>query len=92
MFDKVCQLHYAIQVVEAAWTQQGLGTIIPNDGSQVVVDGSVTDGRPPITGATVNILISNLATIDALLTQNTNLILNQCLQGSVNPDLGIQGF
>lgn len=88
-FDKVCQLHYYTQTMLAAFTQQGLAALIPNDNTALVVDGSAQDGRPPITGASINVLIANLTTIDALLTANSNLILNQCLSGSVNPNAGV---
>jgi len=85
LFDRICQFHNFYQIALAEFQQQGLATLIPNDGTQLVVDGSASDGRPPITGATINILLANAATLDAVLTANSNLVYNQTLQGSVNP-------
>lgn len=83
--DRMTQLYYEIVSAEAAFTAQGLNSIIPNDGTAQVVDGSATDGRSPITGADVNILLSNAGSISNGFTANTNLVLNQTLKVAVNP-------
>lgn len=83
--DRAMQLYYAIGLAQQEFTAQGLNALIPNDGAQGVVDGSATDGRTPITGADVNILLANLAGVTSLFTANANLVLNQTLKASVNP-------
>jgi hypothetical protein len=91
LFDKMMQLYYYIIAVEAAWTAQGLAALIPNS-TDLIVDGSAVDGRPPITDGQVNILIANAQTVANLFTANSNLILNQTLVGSVNPQAGVSGL
>lgn len=65
------------------WNAQSVVSVIPND-SNVLVDGSATDGRAPITNAQVNVLVANLTSLVALFEASTNLILNQTVQVSVN--------
>jgi hypothetical protein len=69
---------------QQVWNSQSLVNVIPND-ANLIQDGATVaagqgDGRAPITDAQVNILISNLATLLAPFTANSNLILNQTLQ------------
>jgi hypothetical protein len=91
LFDKLMQTYYYSIAIESAWTAQGLAALIPND-SSAIVDGSAQDGRPPITGANVNILIANAQTIINLFEANSKLIFNQTLIGSVNPQTGVSGL
>lgn len=65
------------------WNGQDVVAVIPNDAS-VIVDGSASDGRAPITDAQVNVLVANLSTLVASFEASSNLVLNQCLQVSVN--------
>lgn len=88
MYDKMMQMYNYAKNIESAWTAQGLAAIIPNDPAQPVVDGSAQDGRPPLTGANVNVLIANAQTLINTFEANTNLILNQTLIGSVQPNSG----
>jgi hypothetical protein len=65
--------------VQAEWFANDLGTIIAYDNGDLVVDGSATDGRHPITGIDVNNLITRLSELttdyDAASSAKLNTIL-----------------
>lgn len=73
------------------WTAQGVAAVIPND-SNVIVDGSATDGRTPITNAQVNTLFAHISNLIAYFegasgapTNNASLQnLNQIIAVEVN--------
>lgn len=81
--DKAAAYFYAAQAFEDEWDATDMGTKIPNT-SDVVIDGSATDGRSPITGANVNGLHGHVATMIADLEANDNAKLNILLQIEVN--------
>ncbi len=82
--DLALSLYYSIQLFQQEWTQQGLAALIPNT-SDVIVDGSPNDGRPPLTNAQALIIQANLQTIMNVFSANTNLILNQGLAVACHP-------
>ena len=82
--DLALSLYYSIQLFQQEWTQQDIAAVIPND-SNLIVDGSATDGRPPMTDAQAQIVQANLQTIMNVFTANSNLILNQLLSVAVHP-------
>src|SRR5690348_15835710 len=82
--DRFMKLYYASKAASADWTAKGLGALFPND-SSLVVDGSATDGRTPITGGDVNIIVSHLNTLIADLEASSNLKRNQIDKVAVNP-------
>ncbi len=82
--DLALSLYYSIQLLEAEWTQQGIGSLVPND-SNVISDGSPGDGRPPMTNAQALIVQANLQTLMNVFSANTNLILNQSLAVACHP-------
>ena len=82
--DLALSLYYSIQLFQQEWTQQSIAAVIPND-SNLIVDGSATDGRPPMTDAQAQIVQANLQTIMNVFTANSNLILNQLLSVAVHP-------
>lgn len=78
----------SLQVLTQQWTAQDIAAIIPND-SNFVQDGSTVasgtaDGRPPITDANVNLVIANANSLIASMTANSNLLLNQWMEWTVN--------
>lgn len=81
--DKATAYYYAALAAINEWTATGMATKIPNT-ADVIVDGSATDGRSPITGAKVNGLIGHVGTMVADLEANTNQKLNVLLQIEVN--------
>lgn len=83
--DALTRFYYDDQTAADEFIAKGLATLIPNDGAQIVVDGAPADGRTQITGADVNILLANAATIKASMDATSKLILNQTLKVAVNP-------
>lgn len=81
--DEIVTAYLSMKRLLQVWTGQSVITVIPND-ANVIVDGSATDGRAPITNAQVNVLIANATTLVAAFEASANLILNQTLQVAVN--------
>lgn len=81
--DAYANLYFAAKRVAAAWSAQDIGTLIPNT-SDVIIDGSATDGRAAITGAKVNGLISACGALVTDLEANSNLKRDILLQIAVN--------
>ncbi len=86
--DAVIAAVLSMQTLVAEWNAQNINAIIPND-SNLIQDGATVasgtpDGRQPITNGQVQVLISNCASVLAVFTANSNLILNQFMQIMVN--------
>jgi hypothetical protein len=77
--DKAARYYYAAKAMLNEWAATDMGTKIPNT-SDLIVDGSATDGRGPITGANANGLKTHLETMVADLEANNNAKLNILLQ------------
>ena len=77
------RLIFSAKSIVADWNARGLSSIIPND-SSAVVDGSLTDGRPPITGAKTTNIITRALDLIADLEANNNAKINTVLQVRVN--------
>jgi hypothetical protein len=77
------------QVLVQQWNAQDLVAVIPNDANLVQdgatpAPGNTADGRPPITDAQVNLMISNITVQLAGFTANSDVLLNQFLSWMVN--------
>lgn len=83
--DKLAQLYYTAKSVSQEWTANGLGDIIVYSNSDLVVDGSASDGRHPISGIDVNNLITRLTEIVADMEASSNAKLNTVLAVATNP-------
>lgn len=81
--DRYAQLYWTAKILLVEWNAAGLGTLIPNT-ADVVVDGSVSDGRSPITGAMVNGFKSNLQLLVNDLEANAGIKLNGLTQIAVH--------
>jgi hypothetical protein len=86
--DAVVQMYETIKTLVLLWGGQNINAIIPND-ANLVQDGATVasgtpDGRPPITDAQIQTMISNCNTIIATFEATSNLLLNQFLQIAVN--------
>ena len=81
--DRYMQLYWSAKQLVADWTSKGMAQLFPND-SSVVMDGSDVDGRTPITGADVNIMVSHLNALIADLEASNNLKRNQIQKIAVN--------
>lgn len=62
-----------------------LATLIPNDATAVIMDGSDLDGRNRITGADVQLMLTNLNSLINTLEANSSALLNNFAKISVNP-------
>lgn len=86
--DEIVSAYLTAKRLVQVWTGQSISTVIPND-SNFIQDGATVasgqgDGRAPITDGQVTILIANANSLIAFFEANSNLILNQTLQVSVN--------
>lgn len=81
--DRKAQDYYYSKQVVQSWNAQSLSALFPNDTSNVV-DGSATDGRPPITGAMVNNIINRASETIADYEATSNAKLNTILQVAVD--------
>lgn len=85
--DRVGQLYGVLALMEAEFTAEGWGTLFPNGSSEVLVDGSATDGRTPITDADVRTFMLTVAAgFLATLRANSNAQLNNVLKIAVHPE------
>lgn len=82
--DKAAAYYWQAKAFLAEWDAQDLGTLIPNDPSETVVDGSAEDGRGPITGKDVHNLKGHIESMVADLEANANLKLNILTKIEVN--------
>jgi len=83
--DRIMQFYWWCKGLQVQWASQGLAAKIPNDATALVVDGSATDGRTPITGADVIAMLTNLQNLVNSMEANSSLILLQFAKVSVNP-------
>ena len=82
--DVYAQLYYHLKTFADTWDAQGIGTIIPNT-ADVIIDGSVQDGRAAVTGAMINGLVTNAKAFVTDLEASSKLKLNGLLKIAVNP-------
>lgn len=82
--DRFAQLYYWCVSLRDEWTAQDIAGLIPNS-TDVVLDGSATDGRPIITGADVHAVKDRVVEFLDNLDADTAAKLNEILAVSVNP-------
>jgi hypothetical protein len=83
--DKLVQLYWFLKAVKQQYlANPALATLIPNDGTAVVVDGSAQDGRIQITGADAQAIITNLNSLITSLEATSNAMLNVFSKAAVN--------
>lgn len=82
--DKLAQAYNLANQVIDEWTAHGGVALIPNT-SDPVIDGSATDGRPPIVGSDASNIINRLTEIVADFEDSGGAKLNTILAVSVNP-------
>jgi hypothetical protein len=83
--DKTMQFYWWMKALKVEYlANPNLATLFPNDAS-LVVDGSATDGRTPITGADVQSFLTNVNSFISTLEANSSVILNNFAKISVNP-------
>lgn len=85
--DRAAGFYLTANKILLAWQNQGLSTIIPNDATVIIDDGSSTDGRTQITGADVWTAIGGLQTYVTDIQANNGALLNNASKIAVNPQL-----
>lgn len=82
--DRYAQLYWFAKIFVQEWDANNFDAAIPNSGAEIVVDGSATDGRTPITGAHLHGLKANLDLLVADLEAGGGTKLNGLSQIAVN--------
>ena len=78
-YDRFAQLYYEAKSLRQEWDANGLGDIIAYNNGDLVVDGSASDGRHPISGVDVNNLITRLTEVVTDMEASSNAKLNTVL-------------
>ena len=73
--NSAAKYYYESKLFLDEWEAAGIAAVMPNT-SDVIVDGSATDGRTPITGARVNQLKGHVEAMVADMEANDNQKLN----------------
>lgn len=86
--DTMITAYFTAKTLVATWNGQNIVSVLPND-ANLIQDGATVasgtpDGRAPITDGQVNIEIANAIAFIAWMEANSNLLLNQFMQVSVN--------
>lgn len=82
--DKAAAYYWQAKAFLSEWDSNGLGSLIPNDAGEIVVDGSAEDGRGPITGADVHGLRNHIQAMVSDLEANANMKRNILMKIEVN--------
>lgn len=84
--DRLAQMYYMAKAITQEWTANPqLATAIAYDNPGVIVDGSATDGRNPVTGIEANNIITRLGEFVSDMEANGNAKLNTVLGVAVRP-------
>ena len=90
--DRIARLYNALKSAQIEFGAEGWATLFPND-SEVIVDGSATDGRTPITNADVRSFmltdaVGILNTIEGVefAVAATNVVRDRVFKISPNPE------
>lgn len=81
--DKAAAYYYAANALIDEWEATDMGSKIPDSGD-LIIDGSATDGRSPITGANVRSLKEHVELMVADLQANNKAKLAVLLKIEVN--------
>lgn len=82
--NKLVNAYAFAKLVSAEWTANNMGELFP--AGSVVVDGSETDGRHPVTGNDVTLIIVRLNELVADYEAESNAKLNTLLNVATNYD------
>jgi len=80
--DALARAYYLAEATRDEWYANNLGTIFPFE--DTVQDGSATDGRHPLTGSDVVLLINRAEELIADYAASSNAKLNTILKPAVN--------
>ncbi len=82
--DRIAAVHAVISLFAGEFAAKNLAAVIPDDAEQVVLDGSETDGRSPITGADVHVMLALAGDLLAMATGPSSKMAT-VLKVAVNP-------
>lgn len=82
--DILAQAYYQVKQVQDEWFATGMSSLIPNT-ADLIVDGSATDGRHPVTGADVTNIITRCGELVTDYEDASSAKLNTILNVAVNP-------
>jgi len=84
--DLLAKLYNRIKSAQIEFTAEDWGTLFPND-SEIIVDGSATDGRTPITNAEVRtFMLTDAVAVLTPLEASSNAGRNRVFKIAVNPE------
>lgn len=84
--DLHAQLYNAYKSAQIEFAAEGWGSLFPND-AEVIVDGSSSDGRTPITNAEVRaFMLTDAVGFIAALEANSNAGRDRVFKISVHPE------
>lgn len=84
--DRLAKLYNALKSAQIEYTAEGWSTLFPND-SEIIVDGSATDGRTPITNAEVRtFMLTDAVAVLTALEASSNAGRDRVFKISPNPE------
>ena len=81
--ETLAQAYYTLKRLLDEWSALNLANVVTNT-ADPVVDGAMADGRPPLTGARANTIITRATEFVADLEANSAAKLNSVIRVSVN--------
>ena len=84
MADTMAQAYYQARALVDAWYAQGLSAVVLNEGGEIVADNAETDGRPIVTGAAANLVVTRAQEFANDMEANSSAKLNTLLAVAVN--------
>ena len=83
--DRFMQLYNYLKILQAEFAAENWNALFPND-SEIIVDGSETDGRTPITNADVQAFMTAAGSVITAVEASANAVRNNALKIAVNPE------
>jgi len=83
--DTLAQAYNLAGEVVQEWVANDMGSLIPNEAGDVIIDGSAVDGRHVISGADANNIINRLTELTTDYEAGGSAKLNTILGVAVNP-------
>jgi hypothetical protein len=83
--DRMGQLYNFAKSLQAEYVAEGWPSLFPND-AELIVDGSASDGRTPITNADILAFMGHVNTFIVSMEASTMAMRNNVLKIAVNPE------
>lgn len=82
--DRRCQLYVMARAAVVQWKSKGVADLVAADVKSVVADGSVLDGRTPLTGEDVQVVMAAVSAWVDAMDANGQAELLACAKLAVN--------